>query len=849
MNLIYRLLLGALLCTPALWCQQETASPQNDEYSKDLDQAQAYLSKGLLDKALVVLQEAVQRASAAGLKRRAAEIQMYAASVCREQGMKECYLNGLLNAVGLAAGTDLELPAETHFRLAAAQIALDRGDVKNALEGLGQVYAGLQGVRDELIRRNLESNALTMREKIQMSAASMIDSSSQGSAAKLEEPDRHVLEVLLSDDLSRKPSTVTGSIPLLDKQRPWRRSLFEVALKINSRVKELDERYDNPKLRDLEVAKDVGDRGQIVSELGQIDEAIRLRKSALEVFDRYKVFVDSVIELDRLCDLMLQKKDEQSFIQAFQYSFELVRRIESQTFVEVGQTVATFLKQYESIYLRHSLLLWDQYLVLLKNKNENAGKAMDAFLIHADRSNFRSVRRDLAVYHDLDAAIGTDPALLARLDQKLHAVIHAQAEVDQANAEGKNPEDFEKARGIAIDSPFSTSEVAKQDFITSLEDIKRKETKSIGVDPALADKMAQVTADMGDGDGILMYFGAPDGAMHAAVITAKGTQVYPLAEGARQRLKGLRPKLQRQIVATPQPLLDEISALLLGPLASLPQRLTVVLSSDVLGIPFEALKTVDGQLLVESHEVRYAFGLYRGVAVQPPRVTIRRAMIAGAESFEDSTVEPLPQSRLEVEGIRALLRKLRVEVAPPESLPEKGGFLLSDGGNYQFIHLSTHSRLDSTVPILDALLFPKDKLYAHEFALARLRTSLVVLSSCELYLPRADRLYPVSGITIAALARIAPQVIGPLWKVNATATYLFMLRFYSALVEDGNAAAALARTKRDFASGAGLSQWIGSSGIEDITAADIAEYRNPYYWAPFVLTVGVSAAQFATMAN
>lgn len=242
MNLIYRLLLGALLCTPALWCQQETASPQNDEYSKDLDQAQAYLSKGLLDKALVVLQEAIQRASAAGLKRRAAEIQMYAASVCREQGMKECYLNGLLNAVGLAAGTDLELPAETHFRLAAAQIALDRGDVKNALEGLGQVYAGLQGVRDELIRRNLESNALTMREKIQMSVASMIDSSSQGSAAKLEEPDRHVLEVLLSDDLSRKPSTVTGSIPLLDKQRPWRRSLFEVALKINSRVKELDER-------------------------------------------------------------------------------------------------------------------------------------------------------------------------------------------------------------------------------------------------------------------------------------------------------------------------------------------------------------------------------------------------------------------------------------------------------------------------------------------------------------------------------------------------------------------------------------------------------------------------------
>jgi CHAT domain-containing protein/tetratricopeptide (TPR) repeat protein len=814
---------------------QQTSAQAPDEYDRALDLANEYAAKGLVDKAMVVLGDAVRQAESSGNKRRAAEVHLLASRLYRELGMSQAFINSLTQAMMLAVGTDLEVPTTDYLELAAAQIDVERGNIGAPLDTIGRVFEALPQVQSATMRDNLESIALTLRVRIQKQVAHAdLDRPASGWSAD----ERRVLEVLLTDDLTLTRARMTGSAAALERRKPLKKALLETALTINDRVTALDRRNGDEFARDLEVAKDLSLRATILGDLGRFDEAIELKKSTLKVFDDHNVFADAVIDLDNLCDLSIGKGDP---FGALKYSIDLVHRIEGQTFAQVGQTAAAFLEQYASTYARHAKLLWWQYRVLRDQHEPNAAGALNSFLIQADRTNFRAPRRDMAIYHDLGAAVGSDAAMVARLQPALDAVIATQRAVDEAVAAAKRPSDYQRAPGLVINSPFTAAADARQQFIRALEDIKRKETRSIDTDPAIASYMADVTSGMTVDDGILMYFDAPDEERtpFAAVITATSGRVLALAPDTRSRVAALSEKLQRQIAVDAQPILDELSALLLGPIDALPKRLTIVLDPGLVGVPFEALAArAGGPRLVEGHDIRYAFGLYRGVGAHLAPATVRRAMVVGAETFLDTVAESLPQSRQEVDGIRAWLSGRHVEVLPAAALPSTGRPMLSAVARYDIIHISTHSRLDADAPLLDALLFPRDKIYAYELALAPLRSALVVLSACELYRPRADRLYPVSGVTTAALGRIAPQVISPAWDVNAAATRVFMLRFYSALLDDGDAATALARTKRDFASGDGLRRWLAVAGL-DSNSVDVDEYRNPYYWAPFVLTLGI----------
>jgi CHAT domain-containing protein len=814
MNGLVRCFLAAALCAVGLGFQE------SDPFSKDRQQAAEYVNKGLLDRALVLLEDGAKRAESAGVKETAAQLLIQAADLYREENRRAPHLETLIRAGALASGTPLEPVATNYLALALIEGQIDAGNIETALEGLGEIFDDkVSEVRQPDARRALLAETLSLRQRIQIQVAGYIDDSASQSAARVQEPLRRVLEVLLSDDPGKRPRSVAGSVEWLDQQQPWGRRLFEVALHINEREAVIEGGFTDERAREMRLAQDASERGTILGDLNRIDEAIQLKRGALDVFHKYNIFRDSAVAASNLCGLLLKKGDSESLLSAFMASRLVMGLVESQTFVQVAQTVDPFLQEYRRDYERHAMLLWTRYLTQLATQNDQAADGLDEFLIHEDRFLFRSVRRDMAVYHDLGETIGRDSEMRARLDRSLGTALRAERSQDR-----------------------TAREIAGRDFVTALEDIKRRETRTIGLDPTITAFMKNVRAGMAESDGVLMYFTAPGGQMHAALIGARDARIFPLAKADPERLRYLTARLNKQIVASPQGILDELSAALVAPLPPLARRLTIVLHPDLLGIPFEALKTADGKLLVDAHEVRYAFGLYRNVGMAGTAAPVRRAMVVGAEAF-DGGIESLPQSRQEVEGVRALLTGLKVEVVPRESLPETGGALLSDPSVYQLIHISTHSRLDETTPILDSLLFPKDRIYAHHFALAPARASLVVLSACALYQRRADRLYPVSGVTTAALARIAPQVLSPLWEVNAAATRVFMLRFYSAYAGHGDAPAALARAKRDFASGDGLREWLKTSRIADVDEDDIAEYRRPYYWAPFVLTTGVQSQE------
>src|SRR6185295_19082519 len=98
----------------------------------------------------------------------------------------------------------------------------------------------------------------------------------------------------------------------------------------------------------------------------------------------------------------------------------------------VGQTVSQFLDGYSTVYRRHGALLWAQYQVLQRAHDAQADAALNAFLIHADRFNFRPLRRDMALYLTLGDRIGSDAEGMARLNRSLEAVVDQQRRVNDA---------------------------------------------------------------------------------------------------------------------------------------------------------------------------------------------------------------------------------------------------------------------------------------------------------------------------------------------------------------------------------------------------------------------------------
>ena len=149
-------------------------------------------------------------------------------------------------------------------------------------------------------------------------------------------------------------------------------------------------------------------------------------------------------------------------------------------------------------------------------------------------------------------------------------------------------------------------------------------------------------------------------------------------------------------------------------------------------------------------------------------------------------------------------------------------------GDYDYVHLATHGSLNRNAPWLSSLQLQSDeqkdgRLELYEILNLKLHARLVTLSACETALgsgyftdtPAGDEFV---GITRAFLSAGSRSVLASLWAVNDESTRDLMVRFYRHLRNSGGADA-LARAQRE------------------IRNSD-SRYRNPYYWAAFVMVGG-----------
>jgi CHAT domain-containing protein len=147
----------------------------------------------------------------------------------------------------------------------------------------------------------------------------------------------------------------------------------------------------------------------------------------------------------------------------------------------------------------------------------------------------------------------------------------------------------------------------------------------------------------------------------------------------------------------------------------------------------------------------------------------------------------------------------------------------ANAGRYGFIHFVAHGIATRQSPLDSAVVLARDgdsyKLYARDILKHPLRAGLVTISSCHGAGTRAYTGEGLVGLAWSFLRAGARQVIAALWEVNDNATPKMMDDLYAGIRAGHDPATALRAAKLKLIRGGTV-------------------YRQPYYWAPFVLYSG-----------
>jgi CHAT domain-containing protein len=144
---------------------------------------------------------------------------------------------------------------------------------------------------------------------------------------------------------------------------------------------------------------------------------------------------------------------------------------------------------------------------------------------------------------------------------------------------------------------------------------------------------------------------------------------------------------------------------------------------------------------------------------------------------------------------------------------------------YKFIHIATHGVLNSKHPELSGILLSmidetgrpvEGFLQLHEIYNLKLPAELVVLSACETGIGKQIRGEGLIALTRGFMYAGAERVVASLWKVDDAATAALMAQFYKEMFANGKRPAEALQAAQ-------------------LSIAKNKRWRDPYYWAGFVL--------------
>lgn len=297
---------------------------------------------------------------------------------------------------------------------------------------------------------------------------------------------------------------------------------------------------------------------------------------------------------------------------------------------------------------------------------------------------------------------------------------------------------------------------------------------------------------------------------------------------------------------------EQLSALLLKPFAAAlaeHSQLLIVPYGTTHGLPFHALPWQD-RPLIAGHRVSYlpSASILQFLAQPGNSPKAEPAVLAvgnpanmayQAPFAETATAQPaLPAAATEAAYIASLFDKNRELIGPKATLAAVKQAL----PDCNVLHFATHGILAETAPLLSSILLADGAaLTVQDLIGLRLNADLVVLSACRTGQGKTAGGDDVLGFSRGLLAAGARAAIVSLWPVDDLATSLLMAEFYRQLKAGAAPGLALQAAQNYLqalepeAIKTGRLKALSSRGISVDSDAAPADYRHPYYWAPFVL--------------
>ena len=345
-------------------------------------------------------------------------------------------------------------------------------------------------------------------------------------------------------------------------------------------------------------------------------------------------------------------------------------------------------------------------------------------------------------------------------------------------------------------------------------------------------------------DEAIVAFSVREAASTAWIIRAARLDVVALP--ARDRLDAAvrpllaamqNPRSDARGAARP---LEAMLAPVVAAVGSSTHRLIVVPDGILSYVPFEALATQDGTLLVDRYAIGYApsASSYAFLRTQPLAsgdqvVAVGNPILRpGAPSDSRSAaieriafLQPLPSTGDELRSIARVFpgasRTLEQQQATEAAL---AGPDLARAG---ILHFATHGVIDEERPERSGLALtaapPSDGiLQMREIYGLKLHAALVTLSACQTALGKNVTGEGLVGMSRAFFYAGANAVMASLWNVDDASTARLMGDFYAA-IRDGAAIDEAARQAK-----------------LAFMARD-PRVRHPYYWAAFIVTGNATA--------
>ena len=361
-------------------------------------------------------------------------------------------------------------------------------------------------------------------------------------------------------------------------------------------------------------------------------------------------------------------------------------------------------------------------------------------------------------------------------------------------------------------------------------------------------------AKIGAGDLFLRYYLQEDISLLLAR-HADGEEIIELP--ARSEIRKLVEKIDERFLsggstrAKRLQLLGQLRALL--PIQLLQDRefdrLVILPDDEIHRVPFSAInlgngdrvyKPVSGKYRVTRTHSAYQYyaankpGHINGetnaadiLVFADPHFDEHRLAASSSATFRNwsRNLARLPHTADEARQIVALFPDKKTAVF--QGKEATGAILLSEQArSANVLHIATHGYYNQNTPdIVGVATAVEDRdgnpqrgfLSLSALLSKPYNSDLIVISGCETMLGKEYDGFGVQGLAQAFIAQGAGSVVGTLWKVADKPTSIFMRYFYEALKSNGGNSSLALNTARN-------------------RLASMGRYRDPIYWAAFVLT-------------